>query len=261
VSELDLPALARVAAAAADRARREILPRFRKVGVEIKGDGSPVTEADRAAERAIRELLRDATPGFALLGEEYGAEGGEASGRPCWVVDPIDGTIAFSRGIPLFGTILALLDAKGDPVLGLLDCCALDERTLGWRGGGVTRNGEPVRASRATDLRRSIVSHGDVFCFDRAGQRPALERMVREIPCFRGYTDAFGHAQVVAGAVDVMVDLDLNPWDMTATRILVEEAGGKALVTPERAGKRGLVFGAPALVDELAGWLGVGSAA
>lgn len=251
---LDLPALARVAEAAADRARAEILPRFRQVAVETKADGSPVTEADRAAERAIREVLREATPDFPILGEEYGAEGATAAGAPGWIVDPIDGTIGFSRGIPLFGTLLALV-VDGEPVLGLIDCTALGERTVGWAGGGVRHNGRPVRASRATDLRRSIVSHGDVFCFDRAGQRPAFERMAREIPCFRSYTDAFGHALVIAGAVDAMVDLDLNPWDMAATRILVREAGGACVVTPERSGKAGIVFGAPALVDRLSAWL------
>jgi fructose-1,6-bisphosphatase/inositol monophosphatase family enzyme len=171
------------------------------------------------------------------------------------VIDPIDGTIAFSRGIPLFGTLLALLDASGEPVLGLIDCCAIGERLVGWQGGGVRRNGQPVRASQATDLRRSIVSRGDVFCFDRAGQRPALERMARELPLLRSYTDAFGHALVITGAADAMVDLDLNPWDMAATRILVREAGGECVVTPTVGGKAGIVFGAPALVRELRSWL------
>jgi fructose-1,6-bisphosphatase/inositol monophosphatase family enzyme len=174
------------------------------------------------------------------------------------VVDPIDGTIAFSRGIPLFGTLLALL-VDGEPVLGLIDCSAIGERLVGWQGGGVRRNGQPARVSSATDLRRAIVSRGDVFCFERAGARPMLERMVREIPMLRSYTDAFGHALVIQGAADAMVDLDLNPWDMAATRILVREAGGACVVTPVVGGKSGLVFGAPALVAELANWLGPGA--
>lgn len=248
----DLSALARIAGRAADRARPEILSRFRSVAVETKADGSPVTEADRAAERAIRELLAEETPDVPILGEEYGGER-EAAGRR-WVVDPIDGTIAFSRGIPLFGTLIALVE-DGEPVVGVIDLPALGDRTVAWRGGGCRRNGEPVRASRAADLSRAIVSHGDLFCFDRAGERAALERMTREIPIFRGYTDAFGHALVCCGAVDAMVDLDLNPWDMAATRVCVNEAGGRAVVTPERNGKSGLVFGAPALVDVLAGML------
>jgi histidinol phosphatase-like enzyme (inositol monophosphatase family) len=249
---LPLPELARLAETAADRARSEILPRFRAVAVERKADGSPVTEADRAAERAIRDVLREGTPGYAILGEEYGAEG--AAGGASWVVDPIDGTIAFTRGIPLFGTLIALLE-EGEPVLGLIDLPALGERLVGWRGGGVRRNGTPVRASRQTDLRRALVSHGDPICFDHAGERAAFERMAREIPMLRGYTDAFGHALVIEGAVDAMVDLDLNPWDMAATRILVTEAGGACRLTPARNGKAGLLFGSPALVEALAGFL------
>ena len=253
---LDLPKLARAAEAACDRARAEILPRFRNVAVEIKADGSPVTEADRAAEQVLRAALHAALPEAAILGEEFGAEG--ASGASLqWVIDPIDGTIAFSRGIPLFGTLLALLE-DGEAVLGVIDCCAIGERTLGWKGGGCFRNGTPVRASTATQIGRALVSHGDVFCFDRAGQRAVFERMAREVPMLRGYTDAFGHAQTCAGAIDAMVDLDLNPWDMAATRILVKEAGGRCVVTPPQAnGKAGIVFGSPALVETLAGWLGL----
>ncbi len=252
---LDLEAAARAAEAAADRARAEILPRFRAVAVETKRDGSPVTEADRAAERAIRETLREATPEFGLLGEEYGAEGDLAG--PRWVIDPIDGTIAFARGIPLFTTLIALL-VDAEPVLGLIDCPGLGERTLGWKGGGVRRNGRPVRVSRESDLRRALVSHGDPFCFELFGERAAFERMAREIPMLRGYTDAFGHAQVVAGGVDVMVDLHLNVWDAAPTQVLVPEAGGRCLTLPARGGKLGLVFGSPALVEELSGFLSAG---
>jgi myo-inositol-1(or 4)-monophosphatase len=249
-----LQQLAAVAEVAADAARTEILPRFRRVAVETKADGSPVTEADRAAERAIRAVLREATPDLGILGEEYGEEGAPAGRR--WIVDPIDGTIAFSRGVPLFGTLLALIE-EGEPVLGLIDLPALDERTVGFHGGGVRRNGEPVHASQRADLRGAIVSHGDPFCFDRFEERPAFERMAREIPMLRGYTDAFGHALVVAGAVDVMVDLDLNPWDAAATQVLVTEAGGRCVTLDRRDEQRklGLVFGSPPLVDELAGWL------
>jgi histidinol-phosphatase len=255
MSHLDFRMLARATEAACDRARAEILPRFRKVSVETKADGSPVTEADRAAEEVLRAELRRALPEAAILGEEFGAEGPDDAGLR-WVIDPIDGTIAFSRGIPLFGTLVALLD-EGEPVLGVIDCCAIGERTVGWKGGGCFRNGTRVAASKAAGLRDSLVSHGDLFCFDRAGKREVFERMAREIPKLRGYTDAFGHAMVCAGAIDAMVDLDLNPWDMAATRILVTEAGGRCVVTPRQEnGKAGIVFGAPALVSTLAAWLG-----
>jgi histidinol phosphatase-like enzyme (inositol monophosphatase family) len=253
----DLPSLARLAEAAADRARAEILPRFRRVEVERKPDGSPVTQADRAAERVIRELLREGDPEAAILGEELGGEGDLAAGR-AWVVDPIDGTIAFSRGIPLFATLLAYLE-DGEPRLGLIDLPALGERYVGWRAGGCRRNGELVHVSGATDLSQALISHGDPFCFERAGERAAFERMAREVPLLRGYTDAFGHAQVLSGAVDAMVDLDLSPWDVAATRLLVPEAGGECLAIPYPGGKTGLVLGAPALVEQLAGFLAHGS--
>jgi histidinol phosphatase-like enzyme (inositol monophosphatase family) len=251
---LDLEACARAAGAAADLARREILPRFRSVAVERKGDGSPVTEADRAAERAIRAHLRAAFPDLPIEGEEYGAEGGRSG--PRWLIDPIDGTIGFARGIPLFTTLIALVE-DDEPLVGLIDCPALGERYVGWRGGGCRRNGVPTRVSQETDLSRAIVSHGDPITFDLYGERPAFDRMARELPFLRGYTDAFGHAQVLSGGVGAMVDLCLNPWDMAATRLLVPEAGGRCVTLPMRAGKGGLVFGAPALVEQLLGFLSV----
>jgi myo-inositol-1(or 4)-monophosphatase len=244
--------VARAAERAAERARAEILPRFRRVGVETKRDGSPVTEADRAAERAIRSELRAAFPDYGILGEEYGEEGAR-EGR-CFVVDPIDGTIAFSRGIPLFATLIALLE-DGEPVLGLIDLPALGERSIGWKGGGVRRNGVPVRVSQETDLRRAVISHGDVFCFDQFGLRATWDRMARELPMLRGYTDAFGHAQVIGGGVGAMVDLSLNLWDAAATQILVPEAGGRCVALPPRGGKLGLVFGSPPLVEQLLDWI------
>ena len=245
---LSLEDALRAACAAADRAREEVLPRFRRVGVETKRDGSPVTEADRAAEQVIRATLREAFPEHRILGEEYGEEGG-ADG-PRWVVDPIDGTIAFSRGIPLFATLIALLE-DGEPVVGLIDLPAVGERYTAVRGGGCRRNGVPTRCSDERDLSRAIVSHGDPFCFERYGRADVFQRMARELPLLRGYTDAFGHALVLGGGVGAMVDLDLNVWDAAATRLLVPEAGGRCETLPEVGGKLGLVLGSPALVEQL----------
>jgi histidinol phosphatase-like enzyme (inositol monophosphatase family) len=216
-----------------------------------KPDGSPVTEADRAAERIIRECLRSAFPDFAILGEEYGAE--NVGDRPCWLVDPIDGTIGFSRGIPLFTTLIAL-QVDGQPVFGLIDCPALDERYVGWKGGGCRRNGRPTRVTDETDLRRAIVSHGDPFCFEAFGVSHVFERMARECALLRGYTDAFGHAMVLGGGVGAMVDLFLNPWDAAATQVLVPEAGGRCVTLTGPEQKVGLVFGSPSLVEQLEGF-------
>jgi histidinol phosphatase-like enzyme (inositol monophosphatase family) len=257
VSPRDLERAARLAEAAADAARREILPRFRRVEVERKRDGSPVTEADRAAERAIRAVLREFDPAVGVLGEEYGDERGGAS--RWWVVDPIDGTIAFSRGIPLYGTLVALVE-DGEAVLGLIDLPSLGERIVGWRGGGVRRAGAPLRVSREGDPLRAIVCHGDAFAFDRFGARPALARLAAELPIFRGYTDAFGHALVIQGSVDAMVDVGLNPWDVAATQCLVIEAGGRCVTIDRTAEDRGigLLFGSPPLVEWLEDVLAAG---
>lgn len=250
MARLDLGEALRCAEAAADAARREILPRFRNVGVETKRDGSPVTEADRAAERAIREVLRGFAGGLPILGEEYGAEG-ESTGRG-WVVDPIDGTISFSRGLPLYGTLIALVD-DGAPVLGLIDLPSLGERTCGHRGGGVRRNGVAVRCSEERELARAIVSHGDPFAFERFGRRGAWSALASAAPMLRGYTDAFGHALVLAGGVGAMVDVNLNPWDAAATQALIPEAGGRCETIGAGPGGSGigLVFGSPALVERL----------
>jgi histidinol phosphatase-like enzyme (inositol monophosphatase family) len=249
---IDLEKAAAVAEAAADLARAEILPRFRSVAVETKDDGTPVTEADRAAERVIRRRLQESFPEFSILGEEYGEK--ERSDGPEWIIDPIDGTIGFSRGIPLFSTLIALA-VDGEPVMGLIDLPALDERYVGWKGGGCRRNGKPTRVSEETDLRRAIISHGDPFCFDERGERPAFERMAREIPMLRGYTDGFGYAQVLGGGVDAMVDLGLRVWDVAPVQILVPEAGGRCITLSEQKGKVGLVVGSPTLVDQLTGFL------
>jgi fructose-1,6-bisphosphatase/inositol monophosphatase family enzyme len=222
-----------------------------------KTPGDPVSEVDLAVDAFLRRELMALLPAAGWLSEETVDAPERLSGGLIWLVDPIDGTRGFARGIPLMTTLIALVDGD-EPLVGLIDVPALDERYLGWRGGGCRRNGVPTRVSQESDLRRAIVSHGDPFTFDLYGERPAFERMAREIPLLRGYTDAFGHSQVLAGGVGAMVDLCLNPWDMAATRLLVPEAGGRCERLASRAGKGGLVLGAPALVEELLGFLSVG---
>ncbi len=282
ISEQDLKAALDVAMRACDRAREEILPRFRNVAVEIKGDGSPVTEADRQAEQAIRTVIKEAFPEDAILGEEFGASPGDgdgASGKPQrrWVIDPIDGTIAFARGIPLFTTLVALL-VDDEPVMGVIDLPAVDDRIGGYRGGGVWRGEERVYVSTIPGttpgttpatapgtaqgaqggqaLGDALVSHGDLFCFDLAGLRPLHDRMAREIGKLRGYTDAFGHLLVLSGAVDAMVDCDLNPWDAAVTRVLAAEAGGVCWQREREQGRKiDLLFGNPDVVGQIGAFI------
>lgn len=246
----DLERYAGLASAAADLARAETLPRFRSVAVQAKADGTVVTEADRDAEHAIRAFLRAETPGFGILGEEFGEEAGER-GRPVWVIDPVDGTFGFARGVPLFTTILALVD-EGETVVGLIDMPRANERYVGWRGGGAWRDGTRVHASTETDLARAMVAHADDHAFRKVGQEAVLAHLRASCSLLRGYTDAFGHALVLGGGVDVMVDPSLAPWDVAATRLLVPEAGGACFEVQHSSGRSGCVIGSPALVEELA---------
>ena len=257
MTDLDLPALARVVDDAADAARDETLPRFRRSQVELKADGTPVTEADLAAERTIRAILRDALPNAAIVGEELEDE--RTGARLEWLIDPIDGTIAFSRGIPTYSTLIALA-VDGTPVLGMIDLPGLGERYSGWRGGGVRCNGHPVRVGEREELDDALIAHGDVFAFDDYGARDAWLRLSTDTRLLRGYTDGFGHAMVLRGAVDAMVDLSLNRWDVAPTEVLIGEAGGVCRRVTKRAGARdyGVIIGNRSMVDGLATRLDLG---
>ncbi len=289
ISQDELRAALAIAQRACDRAREEILPRFRDVAVETKRDGSPVTEADREAERAIQQVIAEAFPEDGILGEEFGDTA--AAGRPAggssesvgprrrWIIDPIDGTIAYARGIPLFTTLIAL-SVDDVPVLGVIDLPAVGDRIAGFRGGGLWRGdtrlvvarpdrdgpeapdrAEPQRARPTTDaaalqvpdvFANALVCHGDLFCFDRAGLRPVYDRLAGAIPKLRGYTDAFGHLLVLSGAADAMVDCDLNPWDAAVTRALAPEAGLPCWLREREAGQKlDLVFGRPPILEAI----------
>ncbi len=238
-----------VASRACDRARAEILPRFRNVAVETKSDGSPVTEADRAAELAMRAVLEEAFPDDAILGEEFGAS--DKLARRCWIIDPIDGTIAFARGIPLFTTLIALL-VDDEPVLGMIDLPAVNDRISGVRGGGVWRDNTRLEVSKATRLEDALVCHGDLYCFDTAGLRAVFDSLSARVRMLRGYTDAFGHMLVLSGAADAMVDCDLNPWDAAVTRVLAHEAGGACWVRERESGQKlDLIFGSESIVESI----------
>lgn len=253
ISDAALQDALAVAQRACDRAREEILPRYRRVAIETKADGSPVTEADRAAERAIRAEIETAFPEDAILGEELGTKDGnsKAGSSRRWIIDPIDGTIAFSRGIPLFTTLIALL-VDDEPVMGVIDLPAVDDRIGGVRGGGVWRGDERLSTSAGPDLSDALVCHGDLFCFELAGLRSVYDSMSRAIPKLRGYTDAFGHLLVISGAADAMVDCDLNPWDAAVTRVLTTEAGGTCWVRERDDGRKlDLVFGSPPVVQAI----------
>jgi len=246
------------AVAAAHSAAEAILPLFRSeaLDVESKGDGSPVTQADRAAEAVVRRHLAQAYPDIDILGEEEGFE--DRGSRLRWIIDPIDGTISFSRGLPLFGTLIALEDRQEDRgLLGVIHLPALGETYSGGRGLGVHCGGEALRIGpHSPGASAPLIAAGDPLQFQLSDCAADCERLARK-PFFRGYTDCFGHAMVLRGGVAAMVDPGLALWDIAATRVLVEEAGGQVFCRPStQEGKVDAILGQRGLVEELVEELG-----
>jgi histidinol-phosphatase len=205
----------------ADLADSLTLPRFRSVelAVETKPDLTPVTEADRAAEHALRERIRTERPGDAILGEELGAEG---DGDRRWLLDPIDGTKNYSRGIPIFATLIAL-ERGAEVEVGAVSAPALGRRWWASRGDGAYANGTRIRVSQIERVEECV------FSFDRTGLRG--NEGVRELfeRCWhaRTFSDFWQHILVAEGSVDVAFDAIVNPWDLAALQVIVEEAGGR----------------------------------
>jgi histidinol-phosphatase len=223
-----------------------------RLGLVQKEDGSPVTLADTEAEAVIRERLLTAPFGpLDILGEEEGLSGSGTQHR--WTVDPIDGTRAFVRGIPLFGTMIALEDAaQGRAILGVIHLPMLDVTLAGARGLGTTRNSAPVRLPESVPLEETILCVGDVAQFTAAGREDDFRRLTARHGYVRGYTDCFGHSLVIAGQAGAMVDPALNPWDIRPTEALVEAAGGAVVLAPSAVpGKIDALFGNRGLVAAL----------
>ncbi len=228
-----------------------------KLAVEHKGDGSPVTTADRETETAIRAVLAGdpIASTFDVLGEEFGQL--EHKARYRWLIDPIDGTRSFVNRIPLFGTILALEDRASETTLiGVIHLPVLHVTCGAARGLGCFRNGAPVSVSGDAAVETSLIATGDVAQFTAAGCEEMFHRLAGACRYLRGYPDCFGHTLVIGGSVGAMIDPALNPWDAAATRVLVEEAGGTFAARPSLAAdKIDTVFGAPKLVEQLVTFL------
>jgi myo-inositol-1(or 4)-monophosphatase len=223
----DAAAFLPIAEAAADLAGQVIRPLFRSaLLVEAKGDASPVTEADRAAERAIRALLAERLPSHGVIGEEYGNH--QADAEWVWVLDPIDGTRAFVTGRPLFGTLIGLLH-RGVPVLGLIDQPVTGERWIGLAGertrfrsplGGVP-GCRPCAALAEAEL---SCTSPDMFDAATAPRFAAVKAAARRTT-WGG--DCIAYGLVALGLVDVVVDATMKPWDWAALVPVVEGAGGR----------------------------------
>ena len=220
-----------VALAACDEADVLARSHFRRdLQIETKPDRTFVTQADTAIERMIRERILDAFPDHGLVGEEYGTEAGGASIR--WYIDPIDGTHNYIRGVPLFGTLLAV-ERDGEMQAAVLSAPALDERWWAWRAGGAwARNrGESPRrihVSGVSTLDDAQVLYGSGRDIEASGRAPGFGPLLRDVWRERGFGDFWGYALVAEGAAEAMVEVDLSAWDAAAPLLLVEEAGGRA---------------------------------
>ena len=200
----------------ADAADAISLPHFRSgLAVEVKPDLTPVTEADRAVEAELRRILAEERPDDAVLGEEQGAAG---SGSRRWIVDPIDGTRNYSRGIPVWATLIAL-EVDGVVQVGFVSAPALARRWWADRGAGVYANGAPIHVSAVSRIEDSVLS------FAIEDRVPALARRAWHA---RGFGDFWPYMLIAEGCVDGAADgLGVGEWDLAAMQVIVEEAGGR----------------------------------
>ena len=193
------------------------------LGMTYKDDASPVTLADREAETLIRRRIEARYPKHAVLGEEFGEDTKNATHR--WFVDPIDGTKAFVRGVPLYGVLLGL-EVEGRVEVGVAYFPALNELCAAATSLGCTLNGRPARVSDKKTLAESTVGFTDVASFAAYGRAAAWARVAATAYDRRGWSDAYGHMLVATGRLEAMFDPVMNAWDCGPFPVLLREAGG-----------------------------------
>ncbi|HYO88804.1 MAG TPA: inositol monophosphatase family protein [Candidatus Limnocylindrales bacterium] len=191
------------------------------LAVERKADDSPVTDADKGAERLLRGLIERFYPGDGIIGEEYGTAVGR-SGRT-WIIDPIDGTKSFIHGVPLYGCLLAL--AEGNHALaGVAYFPALDEMVYAAHGLGCFWNGRRVHVSDVAEMREATLLMSEVAGY--GVNQPALDALVRATRIQRTWGDSYGYALVATGRAEIMVDPAMHIWDNGPFDVILPEAGG-----------------------------------
>lgn len=208
----------------AQQAGQATLDHFQaELAVERKSDGTPVTAADREAERRARELIAERFPGDGMVGEEHGVEKPAAGRR--WIIDPIDGTKSFVHGVPLFAVLIGV-EEDGDTVAGVIHLPALGETVAAARGSGCWWNDRRARVSATADLREALVLTTGDRSPELAPRIEAWERLAGAAGVARTWGDAYGYALVATGRAEVMVDPVVSIWDTAAVRPVIEEAGG-----------------------------------
>lgn len=191
--------------------------------IEIKEDLSPVTKADREAEAILRESLTAAFPGDGFLGEEYGDQKGSTGYR--WIIDPIDGTKNYIRGIPIWGTLLGL-QFENDLVGGIVVAPALGQTWHGLRGEGAYRNDKKIRVTDTPKLSQSHLFYSSLTWIQKSGKTKGFLDLIDNSERQRGFGDFYGFMLVAQGAGEAMIDHGLHPWDVAALKPIVDEAGG-----------------------------------
>ncbi len=224
----ELPEPAGFAAALAREAGEQAMLSFRRtLEIEVKGDESPVTIADRAAERLMRDRIAERFPQHGIFGEEYGAT--DLGAERIWVVDPIDGTRSFITGWPIWGTLLALA-RDGRPEIGVIEMPALRERWIGAPGIGTrfedARGGlRPAAVSGCTDLARARFYTTSLMYFDGT-DRERIEAIATAAHTARFGGDCYIYGLLASGHIDLVVETRLQPYDFMATVPVIEGAGG-----------------------------------
>ena len=192
--------------------------------VEMKADETPVTLADRGAEKAIRETIKQAFPDHGFLGEEYGIEEGDSP--YVWIIDPIDATKNYIRKIPIFGTQIALMKGK-ELILGVSNAPLLNELLYAEAGGGAFLNGEPINVSNVTHPENAMVCHGGLKWFIEKGTFPGMYNLINDAARTRGFGDFYMYHLVASAKADAVVEAAISIWDIAAITVIVREAGGK----------------------------------
>lgn len=203
----------------------KITLRYFQTGItpDFKADESPVTVADRETEQFLRSAIAARYPTHAVLGEEYGETGAGASYR--WIVDPIDGTRSFVRGVPLYGVMLGL-EREGEPVLGVVNIPVLNEMVYAAQDLGCYWNGRPCRVSQVSTLKESLLLASAVSGYDDERNLPALQRLIKNVGTFRTWGDCYGYFLVATGRAEIMLDPQMSVWDAAALFPIMREAGG-----------------------------------
>jgi histidinol-phosphatase len=211
----------------ANRAGDVALNYFRKgIEAEMKHDNTPVTVADRECERLIRSALADSFPNDAILGEEEGESKDAARARRKWIIDPIDGTYNFARGIPIWALLLAF-EQDGEIRLGVVHAPAMEETFWAVEGHGAFRNGKRVHVSEIAEIGKSMFTFGDPNRLMHGPYAEGFARIIAATYRQRGFGDYPDFAYVFCGQAEAALETGVKPWDIAPVKIIVKEAGGR----------------------------------